>query len=100
MDPDQRGWEVARFSCGSAAMTTSTPILCRQCATGWVPGTPKTFNPKCHGCKKKLENGQRTGLEPLGADCGPKRYRSNKADQAKYDAAAKARAAAFGEGPR
>jgi hypothetical protein len=38
---------------------------CRQCVTGWVPGTVKTFDPKCEGCQEKLAKGQRTGKEPM-----------------------------------
>lgn len=38
---------------------------CRQCYTGWVPGTVKTFDPKCEGCQGKLAKGLRTGKEPM-----------------------------------
>ena len=37
---------------------------CYQCATGWIPGQVKTFEPECAGCQKKLKAGLRTGKEP------------------------------------
>jgi hypothetical protein len=42
-----------------------SPRICRQCVSGWVPGTPKTFHPGCKRCQEKLANGQRTGQEPF-----------------------------------
>ena len=44
--------------------------LCGQCSSGWVPETPKTFDPTCRGCKQKLADGLRTGKEPLPSNRG------------------------------
>jgi hypothetical protein len=38
---------------------------CTQCRQGHVPGTEKTFDPRCPRCLEKLAEGLRTGLEPL-----------------------------------
>jgi len=38
--------------------------LCGQCSFGYSPGTIKTFDPGCKGCKEKLADGRRTGKEP------------------------------------
>lgn len=46
-------------------MNTVKRALCGQCSSGWVPETPKTFDPNCRGCRKKLADGIRTGKEPL-----------------------------------
>lgn len=48
----------------------SKRALCGQCASGWVPETPKTFDPSCRGCKQKLADGLRTGKEPLPSNRG------------------------------
>ena len=46
-------------------MKNTKKPLCGQCASGLVPGTPKTFDPACRGCVQKKDNGLRTGNEPL-----------------------------------
>jgi hypothetical protein len=40
------------------------PDLCSSCTSGYVPGQPKLFDPRCEGCAKKKALGLRTGLEP------------------------------------
>ena len=40
------------------------PVLCAQCRTGYVVGTPKTFDERCRGCRQKQAAGLRTGNEP------------------------------------
>ena len=42
-------------------MKNTKKPLCGQCASGLVPGTPKTFDPACRGCVQKKDNGLRTG---------------------------------------
>jgi hypothetical protein len=59
---------------------------CKQCRTGHVPGTPKTFDPDCPGCRQKLAAGLRTGNEPrlakgglrgtIAGDCNSRKHPS------------------------
>ena len=62
--------------------------LCRQCSSGLEPGKPKTFDPKCRGCKRKLAAGLRTGLEPRPQAGGFRRTRfeNNERKQAQVAA--------------
>jgi hypothetical protein len=53
---------------------------CRQCITGWVPGTTKTFDPRCPGCAAKLAAGLRTGDEPPPVQFGYHGARMHRGD--------------------
>lgn len=54
---------------------------CAPCASGFVPGRPKTFDPLCERCQEKKVQGLRTGLEPLPQKPG---NAAKRIDRAKF----------------
>lgn len=67
--------------------------LCRQCATGWVPGSLKLFDMRCEGCHAKKAAGLRTGDEPPPTRRAGEKWVDHGVLRAKRAAASRARKA-------